>query len=411
MQDPNALRRSRIPTVALLVMLNAACSTLQDGQPAPATPPAPTVSAATDCRIIYDAGSGGTRLYIYRQTRIGWEEHKGPEVAALADPVREIRDKTWNDADKVVSEVVAALPAMLKDAPLKDGQRAWQGFDWRNLCNVVSASIFATAGMRIAEQTQRSRSADLWRKLKQELTTAVGQNVAVSVRTLSGFEEGLFTWLALAETSGTSDFGIAEMGGASAQVTYPCPQCDPKSDRVRTIDVGGQPVQFFSYSFLGLGTYEAPRTLGFPMSCRYGIGKLNPSWKVEHCVDRIRFSNANGYVYDPYNFSNGAYGIDSKLPTRKSKVEKWYLTGAFAYMKDDDVARCCATEGSCYEPETACFVAVYLRKYLSALKLANTEFSRASWTKGANLCLARNCLARAHPAPLCRWSDQGCLAN
>ncbi len=37
---------------------------------------------------------------------------------------------------------------------------------------------------------------------------------------------------------------------------------------------------------------------------------------------------------DPYNFSNGAYGIHRELPTENARVKKWYLTGAFAYMKD-----------------------------------------------------------------------------
>ncbi len=411
MQYPNAPSRSRIAIVALLIMLGPACSTLQDGQPSPAKPPEPSVSKANDCRIIYDAGSSGTRLYIYEKVKAGWEEHEGPKVSALADPVREIRNRKWSHADKVVSEVIDALDDILTDGPPVNGKRAWLAFDWKKRCNVVSTSVFATAGMRIAEQTQRARSAELWQKLKQKLAAEVGNNVAVSVRTLSGFEEGLLTWLAVAETSGTTDFGIAEMGGGSAQVTYPCPHCDPKSDNVRTIDVGGKPVQFFSYSFLGLGTDEAPRTLGFPLSCRYGIGELNSRWKVEHCADRIRFSDASDKVYDPYNFSNGTYGIDSELPTGHARVAKWYLTGAFAYMKDDDVARCCSTRGKCYEPRTSCFRAVYLPKYLSALKLANTENSHASWTRGANLCLAQNCLARVRPAPVCRWSNQGCLAN
>lgn len=410
MRYANLRRQPGIVTVASIVLLNAACSTLQDGNAAGAAS-SQTAQVTNDCRVIYDAGSGGTRLYIYERTATGWRERKGPEVAALADPVREIRGSKWDQADKVVAEVVAALPAMLKDAPLEDGERAWQGIDWRNKCNVVSVSVFATAGMRIAEQTQRTRSETLWRNLKQGLQTVVGANVPVTARTLTGFEEGLFAWLALAETSGTTDFGIVEMGGASTQVAYPCPHCDAKSDSVRTIDLGGSRVRFFSDSFLGLGTNEAPRTLGFPPACRYGIGESNSGWKLAHCADRIRFSYKRGTIFDPYNFANGAYGRDVAIPTADARVAKWYLTGAFQYMEQTTPDQCCATRGACYEPETACFRAVYLEKYLAALKLTNTQPSSSSWTKGANLCLAGNCLAPAQPSPVCRWSDRGCLPN
>ncbi|MFI5391458.1 MAG: nucleoside phosphatase, partial [Bacteriovoracales bacterium] len=51
--------------------------------------------AQADCRIIFDAGSSGTRLYIYEKGsgENAWIEHEGPKVEAIADPVREIRGK------------------------------------------------------------------------------------------------------------------------------------------------------------------------------------------------------------------------------------------------------------------------------------------------------------------------------
>jgi len=208
----------------------------------------------SECQVLYDAGSSGTRLFIYEKSGDDWIEHEGPKVSALADPIRGTRRKTFDDVDAVVAEVVGALPDMLADGPLDDGEPEWAGFDWKNDCNITSASVFATAGMRIAEQMERSKSAQTWSKLKRELTKVLGRDVSVQARTLSGFEEGLYAWLALAKREGRTDFGIAEMGGASAQVVYPCEDCDNTSNAVRTVRVNGKEQQMYSYSFLGLGT-------------------------------------------------------------------------------------------------------------------------------------------------------------
>ncbi len=55
----------------------------------------PMAWSASSCNIIFDAGSSGTRLYIFEQQGEQWLSHAGPKVSALADPVREIRGKTW----------------------------------------------------------------------------------------------------------------------------------------------------------------------------------------------------------------------------------------------------------------------------------------------------------------------------
>ena len=138
---------------------------------------------------MYDAGSSGTRLYIYEQQGIDWIEHEGPKVAALADPVREVRGKRWQDADAVTTEVVSALDDMRKDGPLdKKGKPKWKAFDWTTQCHLVSASVYATAGMRLAEQKHRQRSEELWQALEQKLHAKVGTSVEVNTRTLSGYE-------------------------------------------------------------------------------------------------------------------------------------------------------------------------------------------------------------------------------
>lgn len=223
---------------------------------------------SASCHIVFDAGSSGTRLFVYEKKGGDWPEHPGPTVGALADPIREIRGKKNADIDAVTTEVVATLDRIQKDGPLdKKGKNEWQAFDWSSRCHVVSTMVYATAGMRIAEQEGREKSIELWKNLKQKLQTRVGGAVEVTTRTLTGYEEGLYAWLAVREqkkrgTAGVSlweqkkrnTFGIAEMGGASTQVAFPCSKCDGSDDAIKTIMIDGSPLRIYSYSFSRPGT-------------------------------------------------------------------------------------------------------------------------------------------------------------
>ncbi|MCP4353147.1 MAG: nucleoside phosphatase [Desulfobacterales bacterium] len=363
---------------------------------------------SSSCYIIFDAGSSGTRLYIYEKQGTDWKSHEGPEVSALADPVREIRDKSWKDADAVTDEVVSALDAIKQDGPIgENGGHEWKAFDWEEH-NVISAKVYATAGMRIAEQENRDRSAELWKKLEQKLAARLPGSVEIDTRTLSGYEEGLYAWLAVREKKKSNDFGIVEMGGASSQITFPCSECDAANDAVKTIMIGDVPLQIYSYSFLGLGQDEAPESLGFPESCAYGIGMIQVDWKIETCSDRISVRDSQG-IRDPYNFGGKKRGTHIRIPTRQSDIEKWVLTGAFKYMKDSNIKTCCSGKGKCVNEKISCFRAVYLKKYLKELNVSSSsEKIDASWTSGAAVCEADDCLQQT-TMPVCRWSNEGCL--
>jgi hypothetical protein len=380
-------------------------------------PPAPLAGSTVaqqpgSCQIVFDAGSSGTRLFIYQRTPEGWKEHPGPRTSALADPIRQIRGKSHADIGAVTSDVVAQLDKVRTAGPLRpNGRPEWAAFDWSTHCKVTHASVLATAGMRLAEQQNAERSRELWGSLRRKLSERLGQGVDVTARTLTGFEEGLYAWLAVRETRSGGRFGIAEMGGASSQVAFPCPSCDVADDAVRTVTIKGQPVRFYSYSFLGLGQDEAPRALGMPSSCAHGIALKQPGWQRSDCETRIDISSLSGVV-DPYNFgrsATGARGTSRTVPTSKADAEAWLLTGAFRFMDSKGVAHCCEAAGQCFDAPNSCFRAVYLDKYLRALGIpSDSVTSDASWTYGAALCTAEQCLGAA-AASVCRWSPSGCI--
>jgi hypothetical protein len=363
------------------------------------------------CQIVFDAGSSGTRLYVYEKQGKNWLEHAGPKVSALADPVREIRGKTHGDIDAVTSEVVTALDSIKTAGPVdQKGKAAWSAFDWSKQCQVTATMVLATAGMRVAEQENREKSIELWSNLKQKLQAKLGKTVKVNTRTLTGFEEGLFAWFSVREQKQTDQFGIAEMGGASAQVTFPCKNCDAKDDAVKTVLVGGKPTRIFSYSFLGLGLDEASKSLGgIADACVYGAGETQANWKVADCSQQIAITDEQG-VRDPYNYSGTQRGTHRRIPIASANSSNWFLTGAFNFMDDSQIQTNCAAKGKFFGDEkSACFRPVYLAKYLQSVQIpASAQKADASWTLGAVICTASHCLKKAS-APICRWSDKGCL--
>ena len=206
-------------------------------------------SDAAACHIVYDAGSSATRLFVYQKTATGWFKHKGPETDALADPVRRNRGKSMSDANTVITDMLIGLDNMRGDGPPdKNGELEWAAFNWRKHCNIESAAVYATAGMRLAEKQDARNSALLWKKLNSRLSEKLG--IRVTTRTLTEYEEGLYSWLALRELRADGDFGVAEMGGASLQVTFPCPFCETAT-QVRVKD---QIVAVYGHSFSGLGS-------------------------------------------------------------------------------------------------------------------------------------------------------------
>ena len=366
-----------------------------------------------DCHIVFDAGSSGTRLYVYEKKDNTWLEHKGPKLtSALADPVREIRGKKIADIDDVTTEVISALDKIKEDGPFdeKKGKVKWSAFDWSQQCNVVSAVVYATAGMRIAEQKNPDKSRELWTNLNQKLKAKVGDAAKIHTRTLTGYEEGVFAWLTVREEKDNNNFGTVEMGGASSQITFPCPKCDVSDDANKTILVKGKLLPIYSYSFLGLGQDEAPKTLGIPDACAYGIAVTQKDWHKNDCAKQMQIADIQG-IRDPYNFAKGQQGTHRKIPSDKADVSNWFLMDKFADWKESQIGECCEQKGQCFDEINSCFRPIYFEKYLQTLNVPpSAEKLDASWTLGSVVCAVDNCLQKATP-PTCAWLKNGCLKD
>ena len=357
----------QVSVIIAVVWLLTACSTHVER-----TQTGDSVSA---CHIVYDAGSSKTRLFIYEQSATAWLQHRGPKTGALADPVRGEHGKTMADAGSVVDDAVTALENMRRTGPIdKNGEPEWPAYDWKKHCDIKTVAVYATAGMRIAEQQDAAASEVLWKLLNERLSDKLKMNV--TTRTLSEYEEGLYAWLAKREGQGDGDFGIAEMGGASIQIAFPCPEC-PSSKQVR---VKGGLLPIYSRSFLGWGQDEAWKEFGHSSACIKGVGRVNPEWKVSDCAAGIEgFSDA---AAEPMKYVSSENGL------------RWYLSDAFRYMKKTDIDQFCRQGvDSGFMPESSCFRAVYLQDVLDTLGLpVESEPSDVNWTLGAVVCTATRCL-------------------
>jgi hypothetical protein len=352
---------------AVMLLFVAACSsTTERVQPDP---------DASACYIIYDAGSSATRLFIYEETDSGWLKHKGPETDAFSDPVRRNRGKSMSDANNVIANILITLDNIRRDGPPdENGDPEWPAFDWRSRCNLKAAAVYATAGMRLAEQQDPRNSAWIWRNLNDRLSKKLG--ISVTTRSLTEYEEGLYAWLALRELRSDGDFAVAEMGGVSLQVTFPCPFCE-NATKVRVKD---ETVPVFGHSFLGWGQDEAWRKFRNSSACAWGAGLKDPNWRVDDCEAAM------------VEFAESAAEVKSKV--KNSGNMRWYLTSAFSYMQNTDIDYFCRrgiNDG--FQPESSCFRAVYLLNVLDSLSVpSNYELSKVNWTLGAVVCTATRCL-------------------
>ena len=193
----------------------------------------------------------------------------------------------------------------------------------------------------------------------------------VTTRTLSEYEEGLYAWLALREFKPDGDFGIAEMGGVSLQVTFPCPSCD----NARQVRVKDEIMPVFSHSFIGWGQDEAWKKYRNINACSRGAALKIPSWRVDDCEGVLEFADT---------------AADVKSMVENAEGFHWYLSSAFRYMQNTDIDNFCRrgiNDG--FQPESSCFRAVYLSSVLNTLDLMdNSEPTDVSWTLGAVACTA-----------------------
>jgi len=408
------------------------------------------LKADDKCQLIFDAGSSGTRLYAY-------ENSNGELKEVLSDPIEMNIGISWalekkqcgatSCTNENIKNVVADL---IKEFHQKKAEHCKAG--------IAAVNLYSTAGMRLAAQ-ERGRTAivETYKELKAEILktfTSFGNEYSsvteqnISVRTLAGQEEGIYTWLAIntLKNNHIKLNGIFEIGGASLQLAYPCGEDDQEclSNAVKVF-YQNNTVNLFSYSWLGLGRAEAFRIYNVEKGspCNPAADSKNKSpFDYDQCLASIAKSftknDDRGFILlDPLNYNvQDTKGREVKISIPAGT--EFHGTGGIGYENLDtlklDAAEICGQtvadlithkEGSFksikHTPEqllrSQCFARVYfdtLIRSIPGLNLISNEREiddvKVGWTLGAAICEQTNCLDKKDLP--CRWNkDSYCVST
>ena len=208
----------------------------------------------TDCGVISDAGSTGTRVYVPYDLA----NAEGPRIETIGKQKGGLAKVGAKAAvEDHPDEGIPGLRTLLVNA-VEFMQKI--GCTPKNfLHKKYPVSILGTAGTRLLPATERE---ELWKNLRELLTTdpilAKQPLHFRDLRTISGEEEGFFAFTSVNLLMGTINpasrllkdrlHGMCDLGGASTQVVL------PHRDLAVGDIVSGQDV--FVRSFLGYGTKE-----------------------------------------------------------------------------------------------------------------------------------------------------------
>ncbi|KOS20692.1 Golgi apyrase [Escovopsis weberi] len=224
--------------------------------------------------VILDAGSSGTRLYIYK-----WKDHhEASKHAASADahilPVLKLHKS---------KKIHPGVSSFAQDAA-SVGRDHLQSLIDMAVDEIPSSKIpetpiylMATAGMRFLPKHQQTALLDSICRYLQTNTLFSLPSCSSNIQVISGETEGLYGWIAANYLLGGFDhpdahlhgedhhtYGFLDMGGASAQIAF-APNAteagrhadDLKLVRMRRLD--GSPLEYkvFTSTWLGFGANKA----------------------------------------------------------------------------------------------------------------------------------------------------------
>lgn len=205
---------------------------------------------------VIDAGSSGSRLYLYRVPR-------SIKSGQIQDTM-----KFENNAPALANFKLNPSDAGIKAiAPLLEGLSNY--LSTNNIQKTdVEVNVLATGGMRLLDD-------DIQQSIFNNVKKYIMDNSfpAGVVATISGKMEGVYSWADVNYLLGkfntkTPTIGIVEIGGASAQVAF---ETNKPIGAEETITINSKNYRVFVSSFLGLGRNEARKSMVKISSSKLGF--------------------------------------------------------------------------------------------------------------------------------------------
>jgi hypothetical protein len=223
---------------------------------------------------VIDAGSGGTRLFLYQVTpgpypmvvKVLESENSKQPNAYEEDGINNFtcgNQPGYSPPSAVGPQVIAPLLSTLSSTLAS----------LNTPTNQVTVNLLATAGMRTSEITCGQAAVDnLYGIIKQDIISA-GYKLG-DVRTSNGdSEEGVWTWISLNDylnnifkdsarsTVTGTPLGVIEIGGSSAQISYPTSLEPNSSQNIYRVSINGNTFSVFNRTYLGMGSTDARKNM------------------------------------------------------------------------------------------------------------------------------------------------------
>ncbi|KAL5601347.1 uncharacterized protein BROUX77_005596 [Berkeleyomyces rouxiae] len=223
--------------------------------------------------VIFDAGSSGTRVYVYK-----WKDaHKALKEAGEkgSHALPKIKIEESKKVHPGVSSF-AETPARIGPDHLKALVDVALSEIPKDKISETPVYLMATAGMRLLPDVQQKTLLDEMCSYFQKHTKFPIKDCSTQFQVIPGETEGLYGWIAAnyllggfdkhkdASTNSHGTYGFLDMGGASAQIAF-APNSteaekhadDLKLVRFRTLD--GKPLEYkvFTTTWLGFGANKA----------------------------------------------------------------------------------------------------------------------------------------------------------
>ena len=218
-------------------------------------------------RLVVDAGSSGSRIYIYHIVEGGQNEL--PEITFIDQ--RKVTPGVSKFPENEAN-VLLQMDTLLEFAESKIEQSYWED---------TELHLIATAGMRLLPEAERYRTMEaLTNYLEQEAQFNFQEAIV-----LSGQYEGLYGWTALNYLDDRFDpeqtrESLLEMGGASTQIAF---LTEKKGESVVHRKYGETEFDLYAKSYLNMGQDRALKIAGvpacfpkgYPLENQRGIGNFN----------------------------------------------------------------------------------------------------------------------------------------
>jgi len=229
--------------------------------------------------VVVDAGSSGSRVYVYEYEKASYIQKKGDPDALTKLPNVQTKKKWRHKVHKGIStfgetpDLVGSdhLEGLVEFAKDKVPKKEWEN---------TPIFLLATAGMRLLPEYQQTQLLENVCSYFRKNTKFQLPDCDAHIQVISGETEGLYGWIAANYLLGGFDepgendhgkghhtYGFLDMGGASAQIAFApnVTEAERHADDLKLLRLrkaNGEALEYgvFVTTWLGFGANEARKT-------------------------------------------------------------------------------------------------------------------------------------------------------